>query len=77
MVGVHLSKVTSLEEGRNFTIDHVIPQSRGGTDHLENLQLLCEACNSLKGDRLQEDLVARLAEIRVGFRRLHERSDGL
>ena len=48
---------------RNFTIDHVVPQSRGGTDHLENLQLLCGACNSLKGDRPQEYLMARLKEM--------------
>ena len=48
---------------RNFTVDHIVPQSRGGTDHLENLQLLCGACNSLKGDRPQEYLMARLAEI--------------
>jgi len=48
---------------RNLTIDHIIPQSRGGTDHLENLQLLCGACNSLKGDRPQEYLVARLKEM--------------
>ena len=48
---------------RNFTIDHVVPQSRGGTDHLDNLQLLCGACNSLKGDRPQEYLVARLKEM--------------
>ena len=47
---------------RNFTIDHVVPQSKGGTDHLDNLQLLCGACNSLKGDRPQEYLVARLKE---------------
>ena len=50
---------------RNFTIDHVVPQSRGGTDHIDNLQLLCGACNSLKGDRPQEYLVARLKEIGV------------
>ena len=45
---------------RNFTVDHMVPQSRGGTDHLDNLQLLCGACNSLKGDRSQEYLMARL-----------------
>ena len=50
---------------RNMTIDHIIPQSRGGTDHLENLQMLCAACNSLKGDRPQEYLIARLKEMAV------------
>ena len=50
---------------RIFEVDHIIPQSRGCTDHLENLQLLCPSCNRIKGDRLQEYLVARLAEIGV------------
>ena len=50
---------------RIFEVDHIIPQSRGGTDHLENLQLLCPSCNRIKGDRPQEYLVARLAEIGV------------
>ena len=50
---------------RNFTVDHMVPQVRGGTDHLDNLQLLCGACNSLKGDRTQEYLVARLKEMSI------------
>ncbi len=45
---------------RNFTVDHIIPRSRGGTDHPENLQLLCAACNSLKGNRTQAELIAAL-----------------
>ena len=45
---------------RNFTIDHVVPRAKGGTDHLDNLQLLCGACNSAKGRGTQAELKARL-----------------
>ncbi len=50
-------------EFRHLEVDHVIPQSSGGTDHIENLQLLCAHCNRVKGDRPQEYLVARLREM--------------
>ena len=45
---------------RNLTIDHVVPQAKGGTDHADNLQLLCGACNSTKGTGTQEELIAKL-----------------
>ena len=47
---------------RNFTIDHIVPQARGGQDHIENLQLLCGACNSMKGTGTMEELIVKLKE---------------
>ena len=34
-----------------LTIDHIQPQSRGGQDNVENLQLLCTSCNSSKNKK--------------------------
>ncbi len=52
-------------EFRGLEVDHVVPRSRGGTDHRDNLQMLCSHCNRIKGDRPQEYLVARLKEMAV------------
>ena len=47
---------------QNLTVDHIIARSVGGTDHIGNLQLLCGNCNSIKGNRGMEYLVARLQD---------------
>jgi 5-methylcytosine-specific restriction endonuclease McrA len=37
-------------------LDHVLPQSRGGTAAFRNLQPLCVECGNAKGDRLPEEV---------------------
>lgn len=45
---------------QHLEIDHIVPRSKGGTDHIENLQLLCGACNRIKGNRGMEYLRMKL-----------------
>ena len=47
---------------RNLAVDHIVPQSKGGGHHIDNLQLLCPACNSAKGSGSHAQLIARLTE---------------
>ncbi len=44
----------------NFTVDHILARSKSGTDHIDNLMLLCGACNSLKGRGDLTNLIAGL-----------------
>ena len=50
---------------RNMTVDHIVAQSQGGSHHIENLQLLCNFCNSLKGANSQAYLITRLQEMGI------------
>lgn len=44
----------------NLDVDHIIPKSKGGTDHTDNLQLLCTACNRLKSNGTMAELKTKL-----------------
>lgn len=43
--------------GRNLTIDHVVPLSKGGKTNWENCVTACKSCNSAKSDRLVQPKV--------------------
>ena len=40
---------------RVMDVDHILPRSRGGTDHPDNLQLLCSGCNRSKGSKTMSE----------------------
>ncbi len=40
---------------RVMDVDHVLPKSKGGTDHPDNLQLLCSGCNRSKGGKTMSE----------------------
>ena len=37
-------------EGVLMTKDHIFPKSKGGKDHINNMQTMCYYCNQKKGD---------------------------
>ena len=39
------------DNGMMLTKDHIVPKSKGGPDRLENYQVMCESCNSRKGNK--------------------------
>ena len=46
-----------------FTVDHIIPLAKGGTNAMENLQCAHSWCNLVKGNFLREELTRKLVGI--------------
>jgi hypothetical protein len=51
------SRLTLLDEiGVPMTADHIIPLAKGGANHIDNLQPMCEPCNTSKDDKLEHGI---------------------
>jgi 5-methylcytosine-specific restriction endonuclease McrA len=45
----------------DFTVDHVVPKSRGGRDHWGNTACACYHCNHRKGDKMPNEAGMKMA----------------
>ncbi|MDX2088651.1 MAG: HNH endonuclease [Kofleriaceae bacterium] len=60
------SKLVVADDGRSLgeaTLEHIIPQARGGTDEVMNLAVACGRCNREKGKRHDHKRGARLDDV--------------
>lgn len=57
--GAHFNLYAEFEgKSRLMTKDHTIPKSKGGADHLDNLETMCDQCNHKKGSVIKTEIVA-------------------
>lgn len=54
--GYHLNFYALDENGKEIlmTKDHIIPKSKGGPDHINNMQTMCTHCNAKKKDNMPQ-----------------------
>jgi len=38
---------------QSFSVEHILPKSKKGSDEFENLALACQGCNSFKSDKTE------------------------
>lgn len=60
------SKLVVADDGRSLgeaTLEHIIPQTQGGTNDVNNLAVACGRCNREKGKRHDHKRGGRLDEI--------------
>jgi 5-methylcytosine-specific restriction endonuclease McrA len=48
------SKCLRCKRKRRLTPDHVVPIAKGGTSNIDNIQPLCQPCNSQKGTKITD-----------------------
>lgn len=51
------------EDGTLMTRDHILPKSKGGRDHISNMQTMCEPCNKAKGNTYDGELPEEVRNI--------------
>ena len=51
------------DDGTLMTRDHILPKSKGGRDHINNMQTMCVDCNKAKGNAYEGELPENVRNI--------------
>ena len=58
LCGLQMFPDTAYGQELSYTIEHLVPRTRGGTNDLDNLAGSHQYCNQYKGESLMEELPA-------------------
>lgn len=56
---------------KDFTVDHIMPLDRGGTNNVDNLQPTCKQCNTLKANSTDKEFMRSIANT-LSYRIKHD-----
>lgn len=63
-----------IPEPRRGILEHVIPRSKGGRNHMGNRKLVCRTCDTLKANLTSlEDAIAHFEKVKELFIRLRQK----
>ena len=63
----------SIEDGVQFTLDHLVPCELGGNNNASNLVTCCKSCNSSKGSKSQKQFFTYLRDKGVDAEKIGKR----
>jgi len=56
------SLVLYAADGTEMTMDHILPQAKGGSHRSENLQTMCADCNHQKGSKINSQTIFQILQ---------------
>lgn len=56
---------SKMKRKNNCTREHIIPKSKGGSNHIGNIALVCKTCNNNRGNDMTDPRVIELLHTRL------------